>query len=757
MPSPLESIAPDAHFITFPVTDGDVLRRPDNMKPPAPSAREVNWHRTMTMEEKYACRWRNLIGQGIAKLMNKPENEKHCLQSFPEGYWMFDHNKGPISNIRHDLYLYGSKTAQRFRSPAEFIPHGYWLLTDSTLNSKNCGCKYCGGGGTKSQTEISEALGLPTNRGPTAVTGSTRMRIGVQRPAKHHRSRGTGIVDPDSLWVARESRQKQKTDPMWRWTSLRLELSVDNTRISDLRSSRRFRVGELVWCPWEQVSRTKSQGKPVPLFWPAIIIDSSLEPEIHHGNSTHSSFTVHHRRLYSVLRFGASSEEMRISFECILEEDDIMPWHAYQIDTFSCSSCHDSHVQSQEECIAFRLALRTARRLLDVWAVCNRLPITVPVPSVPESHSHIGPNDAISQRNDTNHKFSTSSQSGIAEDRCTPYSTLYPFNLSAQRSPARLVLPGSVKNKKNPIRFSSAQPPALSSIFDSKIPGSSNPTPDTPRLQYQGRIVTEVRYEGLWYGAERIWMGDVIRLCPELDAFVATLNGDPFSESKGVTASPGAEMRCVLMRIHKIFARTSQTGSKECAIAGPLYEVALTSYTDPGDAETNESRIGTSQLPVADPPILPWDMLHPQVPPPSDAKAKGDTREAHSYGPLVAPPGYSLRPLLPLASEVSLPASFIAGRYYPDILQWSFFTKNQSPTQHDLSQFSLPVATEIREVQLLSLCGLAPGRFNHAVCVDVGLANRTRMLQDADRLARGELETEEHGDSAMMIDDGHDL
>jgi len=69
---PLESIAPNARFITFPVTDGDSTRRPDNMRPPPASAREVNWHRKMMMEEKYACRWRNLIGQGIAKLLDKP-------------------------------------------------------------------------------------------------------------------------------------------------------------------------------------------------------------------------------------------------------------------------------------------------------------------------------------------------------------------------------------------------------------------------------------------------------------------------------------------------------------------------------------------------------------------------------------------------------------------------------------------------------------------------------------------------------------
>ena len=70
----LETIASDVVFIDFPVSDGDPSRRPDNMKQPSPSAKEVNWHKSMGMDEKYVCRWRNLIGQGIAKLMDKPSN-----------------------------------------------------------------------------------------------------------------------------------------------------------------------------------------------------------------------------------------------------------------------------------------------------------------------------------------------------------------------------------------------------------------------------------------------------------------------------------------------------------------------------------------------------------------------------------------------------------------------------------------------------------------------------------------------------------
>lgn len=32
---------------------------------------------------------------------------KYVLKIFPQGYCMYDHNKGPATNPRHDPYLYG--------------------------------------------------------------------------------------------------------------------------------------------------------------------------------------------------------------------------------------------------------------------------------------------------------------------------------------------------------------------------------------------------------------------------------------------------------------------------------------------------------------------------------------------------------------------------------------------------------------------------------------------------------------------------
>lgn len=35
------------------------------------------------------------------------ETKKYVLKSWPDGYQMYDHNKGPEGNPRHDLYLVG--------------------------------------------------------------------------------------------------------------------------------------------------------------------------------------------------------------------------------------------------------------------------------------------------------------------------------------------------------------------------------------------------------------------------------------------------------------------------------------------------------------------------------------------------------------------------------------------------------------------------------------------------------------------------
>lgn len=81
------------------------------------------------------------------------------LVDFPENYKLWEHVKKADEsksvktqkthagggNERQDAYLYGHPMGRkkRFRSPADFYAHLYWLVTDEAGDSDNCSCKIC--------------------------------------------------------------------------------------------------------------------------------------------------------------------------------------------------------------------------------------------------------------------------------------------------------------------------------------------------------------------------------------------------------------------------------------------------------------------------------------------------------------------------------------------------------------------------------------------------------------------------------------
>ncbi|KAJ1558627.1 hypothetical protein HK096_008778 [Nowakowskiella sp. JEL0078] len=73
---------------------------------------------------------------------------------------------------RHDTYIFGHPSGRRFRSAQEFVPHLKWLASDPKLNSKNCNCKYCNLGASKS---VSRILQSP-NKTTLAKTSSSLKR-----------------------------------------------------------------------------------------------------------------------------------------------------------------------------------------------------------------------------------------------------------------------------------------------------------------------------------------------------------------------------------------------------------------------------------------------------------------------------------------------------------------------------------------------------------------------------------------------------
>lgn len=43
--------------------------------------------------------------------MSAAEDKSYIIRDFPQGYQLFDHNKGPKDDPRHDPYLYGLHTS----------------------------------------------------------------------------------------------------------------------------------------------------------------------------------------------------------------------------------------------------------------------------------------------------------------------------------------------------------------------------------------------------------------------------------------------------------------------------------------------------------------------------------------------------------------------------------------------------------------------------------------------------------------------
>jgi Transcription-silencing protein, cryptic loci regulator Clr2/Transcription-silencing protein Clr2 len=620
----------------------------------------------------------------------------------------------------------GSKTVLRFRSPAEFIPHGVWLLTDPTLNKSNCGCKYCGGGGKKSQTEISVALGLPTNRGATAVTGaSKRMRIGVQRASKFTKTREITALPADTPWVPYESRTDRKTDPAWRTLSLKLKYAANIMRISDLRSDRRFRVGELVWCKWEDGANNRSLGQGAtrfPPLWPAIVLEYLLKSVADVPSSNHESYSVHHKRRYSLLCLGSSSEDLRLKFECILDEDDILPWQTHLASALSWPFLRDVNDMPDGQFDHFTFALGTATRLAGFWAVCNRIPVKVASGSVSRDPPKTENNTSCSQ---VFQRVSTPDHHSNDARSMPSLAVPHPSDSPPQRSPTRLKPMSPMKRNRTPGNILTEQKHSAASVDNSSTLEQPQPLQSSRVAQSKATTITETRYEGLWYGAERIWTGDVVRLCPGRDAFAESLRMSHMKDDhwqQKTTPSPGAAMRGVLMRVDRIFARVGDKGLKECAIAGPLYELAPKDWAEAAGSSNDVSPSchpsGSSPVSCSDDVYYPWDM--PQIPP--RVKLANHSTRLPSYPLPPAPPGYALRALLPPQSEITFPASFIAGRYYPSVLQWPL-------------SLSLATVVEMRGVALEALCGLAPGKVNQAVCVDIRLSSRTRMVEEAACLA----------------------
>ncbi|KAF8582734.1 hypothetical protein K439DRAFT_1391266 [Ramaria rubella] len=665
---------PKAVYLEFTRSDGSPEKWPVDKLDSTPVGGEVNFMRPIAHSESLSLKWRSQVGREVARLLGTAEYDNYILKDFPEGYRFYHHNKGPVTDPRTDPYLFGSSSG-RFRSPPEFIPHAYWLLTDDTLDLKNCKCKYCGSGSRgRRQTEISQSLGLRSTAPSTSTPSSTKPKVRqVAQPRRRPNTSGSVI---------------------------------NHDRIADLRVSRRFRPGELVWCALSPAIQGQHEHECIE-FWPGLVNEARLKSDVL-PHALGERWRVIQGTVYKVQLFG-------VMHSYVLPEDAILPYQAY----------------GPSMSLIERLRIAGNPALLRDRQQLTKLH---PVPFGAEAE-------------------------GSVQLKFVEASTPFALAIQIAAHLVRMWTPTDEWKFHGQVLPQVAAAPSTSSQLAVEI--------------------NENRHHGLWWGAERIWTEELVRLQP------ARAQVLPQGSSVIHRASPRADGRGVLLRINSIIAVQNGTNSRDCKVAGVLYELADESYeetasttvpmdiTDSGvsvpftsssapvtpvdtslqqihglgstgpasstpaqngllqssqDVPPQSSQVISSQDSAAQ-DVPSSDSTAQNIPPHNTAPTSPQNLpNITSYALPKPPQGFKFRSIMKDGYEIVLDVSLISGRYYPGLLKHPLLQNTLADVNPD----------DARVAQLSALCGLLAGAVNSMECVDWA-ATRLGMIKHADLTAQQDL------------------
>ncbi|KAL5531470.1 hypothetical protein ACEPAG_4347 [Sanghuangporus baumii] len=495
-------------WIEINATDGDVSRWPSNTTSNPDSEGNVNFMHPVSVDDGAAIKWRVVIGQALAEMLNYPELESKSwvLKDWPEGYHFYDHNKGHLASgkVRHDLYLVGSRNVARFRSPAEFIPHAYWLMTNAAQDRSKCVCKYCGG---KPQREISDAMGLSQRQSESGALARyvelpRRERRRHALPAREGRVFATVRQVPNPIRLPKGPRQHVNPE---REKDLRAILGPKT-----LGERRWAREGELVWVKLDHpvsLNERRLESEEIT-FWPGMIEEVNFKAEVtarrtdvatssnapDRNDTTRSSnaeildpWTIVHKSIYKI-------KLLVVLKTVVYGGDHIVPYQSH---------APDGDLLSEVQSIVFDLDSDTPEETGGIvlpsdsqveeteQALFKRFQSFDPFPSV---KPHFGrTEDQKFYQETAAGAFATAIQ--IASHLSMYYTPFDEWEYKMQ---------------------------AGTNIFDFAHVGTTTAGLLTPAEEHalrqrhlgaqNGGVVTQTRFQGLWWGPERIWMGDLVRL-----------------------------------------------------------------------------------------------------------------------------------------------------------------------------------------------------------------------------------------------------
>lgn len=716
------------------------------------------------------------------------EGPTYVLKDWPTNYRMYIHKKGAAANPREDVYLFGmyslnipfseyakpfakqgSVHSPKYRSPAEFIPHAIWLSRNCSVP---CECKYCS---KKPQREITSNMGqqgiIASSPGPSNGSPSRSQQQRKPRPE------ASGLKNA-IVYAAVQKKKPSHSLVQKHPAPVEQVNDLDAMhRVNEVLELRRwYRNDELVWVELEvPIVGTKGEDDVIKA-WPAIVEDAStrststdLSPLENNESASTSAplpqnatsyptynpesppWTISQYTKYRLKLLGTSCSLMA-------RDDQVLPYQAYMPPKGLIDELQDVPLSS----IKFDTEYTST-----FTPVNSSNPNEAPSPP-PTFEESTGPYALAIQIASQMSGFW-----GLTDD----WDFKYTFHDQGHRTLQDVISAASNSNAANaegPTSYGTTSISGNRRMTASELEKTKSATLGTPKpINHQ---ISQKRFHGLWWGAERIWTGDLLRLkmgrkgiAPDGGPHIVPASkAGPGALWNAVTSGQkldekeekmmGASSRGVFMRLDALFMVEVDIGHgrkrNECRAAGPLYELADNDWVDPLEKSNGVSSNQHLQ-PSLSTPSLPRNHV------PAEQTAASQVLPAlkpnGAFKPPIpvtyyelpqAPIGYKFRPILEPGYEAVFSLTLLSGRYYPGILNHPLLSEAIT------TAFTEDGIPNPQTAHLWPLEGLEPG-FANSVDPIRFKKDRLKMVVDAEQHARAQLM--EHLDGSDEMSNGPEM
>lgn len=581
---------------------------------------------------------------------------------------------------------------------------------------------------------------------------------------------------------------------------------------TSMRLRRFFREGEVVWCALEPPIPAQNPGEASIDFWPGVIDEIKLKTEpipqsastngpnssqndVPHASSSTMQldspkgfngrgpilepnedplpWTIRQSTKYKV-------QLLAVSHSYTVNDDQVLPYQAYvpsdglirSMTNFPVDKLNfDKEALSafnpapglppptfSEAVNAYATALQIASIISTYWCLTDDYQLRYSIPTGPAQ-----PNPPQRPRPST--PPLGLSQSSAPPSSLPPSQPIAPVQTPTSPPPPPPTQPPQVYTLQMAIEAAGRHNAQLSrDLAHSTSSYHKNVTAADPNLsesevrKISNRILgappppnelVQTRFQGFWWGAERIWTDDFIRLkiprrtlAPNGALNILAPSGpgrEELEQWAHVGRDPaelGAGTRGVFLRLDGLITVDIPNGSggtkKEARVCGMLYELAADDWDDPNEQKpTNGQPLDPAHShPETVSSIAPDG--HSKAP--NGAKPNNDLPDSGlTLGNLLPQPplGFNFRPILTPGYEFVGGMGLVSGRYYPNILA---HPKMISTVQAAIAK---PLVTTSNN--LWALEGLSGGYFN-SVDPRIYKKSRIAMMQDADKEALSQLQ-----------------